>query len=183
LIINLKAVFKTLYAVQVKTRQQLRRIQVKATTELPQFEWAREGNRYALAEHFRQGGSVNEKNQKGYSLLMLAAYNDHWSTCAWLLQKGADVNSIDISGNSVLMGTCFKGHVRIVKLLLSEGADPFLQNCYGMTALDIAKAFGRNDVIRVLTEDPFERHDRLARVIKLMSRKASKNVVAAESLN
>lgn len=137
----------------------------------PEFDWAREGNRFALAEYFRKGGSVNAKNHKGYSLLMLAAYNDHWSTCTWLLQKGADVNSIDISGNSVLMGTCFKGHIRIVKLLLSSGADPFMQNCYGMTALDLAKAFGRQEVVRVLTEAPLNTEDRLAKVVKLISRR------------
>lgn len=143
-------------------------------SERPEFDWAREGNRYALAEYLRQGGDVNIKNHKGYSLLMLAAYNDHWSTCAWLLQKGADVNSIDISGNSVLMGTCFKGHVRIVKLLLSSGANPFMQNCYNMTALDLARAFGRHEVVRVLTEDPFLRGgERMSNVIKLISRRRS----------
>lgn len=137
----------------------------------PEFEWAREGNRPALAEFFRQGGSVNAKNHKGYSLLMLAAYNDHWGTCAWLIQKGADVNSIDISGNSVLMGACFKGHLRIVKLLLNAGADPFLQNSYGMTALDLAKAFGRSEVVKVLTETPLRSRERLASVVKLISRR------------
>ncbi|MBS1970816.1 MAG: ankyrin repeat domain-containing protein [Bdellovibrionales bacterium] len=139
--------------------------------EHPEFDWAREGNRVALAEFFRHGGSVNVKNAKGYSLLMLAAYNDHWGTCAWLIQKGADVNSIDISGNSVLMGSCFKGHVRIVKLLLSSGADPFLQNCYGMTALDLAKAFGRHEVVRVLTGDTFTTPERLSNVVKLITRR------------
>lgn len=137
----------------------------------PEFEWAREGNRFGLAGFFRQGGSINAKNHKGYSLLMLAAYNDHWSTCAWLIQKGADVNSIDISGNSVLMGVCFKGHLRIVKLLLSAGADPFLQNTYGMTALDLARAFGRHEVVRILTETPLSKPERLANVIKLISRR------------
>jgi uncharacterized protein len=140
-------------------------------SEHPEFDWAREGNRVGLAEFFRNGGSVNAKNTKGYSLLMLAAYNDHWGTCAWLLQKGADVNSIDISGNSVLMGSCFKGHVRIVKLLLSSGADPFLQNCYGMTALDLAKAFGRHEVVRVLIGESFTTQDRLSNVVKLFSRR------------
>lgn len=139
--------------------------------EQPEFTWAREGNRLALADFFRKGGSVNTKNHKGYSLLMLAAYNDHWSTCAWLLQKGADVNSIDISGNSVLMGTCFKGHLRIIKLLLSSGADPFMQNCYGMTALDLAKAFDRLEVVRILTEDPDIPTGHLSNVVKLISRR------------
>lgn len=142
-------------------------------SEHPEFDWAREGDRIALAEFFRQGGSINAKNSKGYSLLMLAAYNDHWGTCAWLIQKGADVNSIDISGNSVLMGSCFKGHVRIVKLLLSAGADPFLQNCYGMTALDLAKAFGRHEVVKVLTGAPLPATERLSNVIKLFSRRVS----------
>lgn len=141
-------------------------------SERPEFEWAREGDRLALAQYFRNGGSVNAKNVKGYSLLMLAAYNDHWGTCAWLLQKGADVNSIDISGNSVLMGSCFKGHVRIVKLLLSSGADPFLQNCYGMTALDLAKAFGRHEVVKVLTGEGFPTADRLSNVVRLRSRRS-----------
>lgn len=142
-------------------------------SEHQEFEAARDGDRLALAEFFRKGGAINAKNAKGYSLLMLAAYNDHWSTCAWLIQKGADVNSIDASGNSVLMGSCFKGHVRIVKLLLSSGADPFLQNCYGMTALDLAKAFGRHDVVRVLTGEEFVSHDRLCNVVKMMSYRKS----------
>lgn len=139
--------------------------------EAPEFDAAREGHRVHLADYLRNGGNINAKNHKGYSLLMLAAYNDHWSTCAWLLQKGADVNSIDISGNSVLMGVCFKGHARIVKLLLSSGADPFLQNCYGMTALDLAKAFGREEIIRILTEDPFLNKNRMASVISLIARR------------
>lgn len=153
------------------------------STEQSQFQWAREGNRHALAGFFRQGGNVNDKNHKGYSLLMLAAYNDHWSTCAWLLEKGADVNSIDISGNSVLMGTCFKGHLRIIKLLLSTGADPFIQNCYGMTALDIAKAFGRLEVVRVLTDTPHVPQERLAGVIKLISRRSSRTSHKSISLS
>lgn len=154
----------------------------------PEFDWARAGDRVALSEYLRKGGNINAKNHKGYSLLMLAAYNDHWSTCAWLLQKGADVNSIDISGNSVLMGICFKGHARIVKLLLSAGADPFLQNCYGMTALDLAKAFGREEVIRILTEDPFVNNERLASVVSLIARRQAatsqgKGKLRGDSLN
>lgn len=139
--------------------------------EQPEFIAASQGDRLALAEYFRQGGSVNSKNAKGYSLLMLAAYNDHWGTCAWLIQKGADINSIDVSGNSVLMGSCFKGHVRIVKLLLNSGANPFLQNTYGMTALDLAKAFGRQEVVRILTGEENASRDRMCNVIRLASRK------------
>jgi hypothetical protein len=118
------------------------------------FDWAREGNFYALTGYFREGGNVNQKNHEGHSLLMLTACHDHWGLSAWLIRHGADVNSIDLSGNSILMAACMKGHSRLVKLLLHSGADPFLQNAQGQTAVDFAKAFKHEHVVGVLCGEP-----------------------------
>jgi ankyrin repeat protein len=122
-----------------------------SVSEEPAFDWARSGNYFSLMEFFKEGGSVNHKNHDGHSLLTLAACNNRWGLSAWLIKNGADVNAIDLSGNTVLMGACLKGHIRIVKLLLHEGADPFLQNAQGMTALDFARAFDHEDIVRLLS--------------------------------
>jgi len=118
-----------------------------------EFDWAREGNFKALIEFFKNGGDVNYKNHEGHSLLMVAASNDHWGLCYWLIRNGADVNAIDLSGNTILMAACLRGFGRIVRLLLSFGADPFIQNAYGLTAMDYAKSFKHDEVIHVLSGD------------------------------
>jgi ankyrin repeat protein len=113
------------------------------------FDGARSGNYFMLSEFFRQGGDVNQKNHDGHSLLTLAACNNRWGLCAWLLRNGADMNAIDLSGNTVLMGACLKGHARAVHPLLSAGADPFLQNAQGMMAIDFARAFDHDELVQL----------------------------------
>ena len=119
-------------------------------SEDPVFSWARAGNYFSLAEYFRDGGDINHKNYDGHSLLMLAASNNRWGLCAWLVKNGADVNSIDLSGNTVLMAASLKGHTRIARLLLHAGASPSSQNSQGLTALDYAKTFRHVDIVHLL---------------------------------
>lgn len=118
------------------------------------FEEARCGNREALRECLAHGQDIEALNHRGYSVLMLAAYNDHFETVKFLLEQGASANSADHGGNTVLMGASFKGLVEIVRLLIAHGADVTLQNAHGMTAADFARVFGRHDVLAILCEDP-----------------------------
>lgn len=118
--------------------------------ELPQFTWAREGRWLELQSIEFDAALINRKNHKGYSALMLAAYNGHEEVAAWLISQNADVNSVDESGNSILMGVAFKGHLSILNLLLAAGANPDYINPKGQSALDYAQMFGRIEVVKKL---------------------------------
>ncbi|MFB0979579.1 MAG: formyltransferase family protein [Alteromonadaceae bacterium] len=70
---------------------------------------------------------LNEKNGKGWSPIIVAAYNGHSDIIDHLLNLGADINDQNFNGTSVLMyakDNAFKiGNVSFVKYLLSLGAD------------------------------------------------------------
>lgn len=111
--------------------------------------FARSGSLDGLAQTLTPE-NINEQNHKGYSALMLAAYNGQLEATEYLLIHGADPNSIDTTGNTILMGAAFKGNLEIVKLLVEHGADAEIVNPKGQSALQFAQMFGRADVVKYL---------------------------------
>jgi uncharacterized protein len=138
------------------------------TTELPSAAWqqypqpmaprpslwvaARANDAAELARLLDEGGSINERDHRGYAPLMLAAYAGHLEALELLLGRGADPNTADLFGNTVLMGAAFKGHVPIVLRLLAAGANPHTTNHGGLDARGFALTFGRGDVFAVLDQ-------------------------------
>lgn len=119
-------------------------------TEIDIYELARNGDIEAFKGLNLNQEQINVKNHKGYSPLMLAAYNGHYRLAEYLLFNGADANSIDHGGNSILMGVAFKGNVEIAALLLSAGAHVEYTNAKKQTALIMAKMFGRSEMVMFL---------------------------------
>ncbi len=117
------------------------------------FQLARSGEVNKLREliDLNPELDINQKNHKGYSPLMLAVYNGNHEVSRMLLEEGADPNSSDLSGSTVLMGAAFKGDVEMVILLVNRGAKPDLINHNGITAEQWARAFGRRNVVALLS--------------------------------
>jgi ankyrin repeat protein len=67
-----------------------------------------------------------------------------------LLKYEADINRRDGKGYTGLMEASYRGHTEVVQFLLEQGADVHLTNCDGKTAMSLAQAFQRADVVRVL---------------------------------
>ena len=111
---------------------------------------ARAGDLGTMAREILAGADINQKNHRGYSPLMLAAYNDNYDAALLLIEAGADVNSFDKGSNTIVMGTAFKGHSRILQLLLQHGARTDQRNFANQTALDFAKTFGRQEIVSLL---------------------------------
>ena len=111
------------------------------------FTAARSGQLEEIKNLLASGADINQKNEKGYSPLMLACYNGQYNAAQFLIQSGADVNSVDENTNSILMGVVFKGHSVIFDLLAKSGADLDYQNSKKQTAMDLAVMFGRRDLI------------------------------------
>lgn len=98
-----------------------------------------------------QGTNLNVRDGRGFTPLILAAYNGHAETVDALLAAGADACLADTAqGNTALMGVAFKGHDAIAKRLLAAGCDVNARNGAGQTALMMAALFGRTAQVDML---------------------------------
>jgi hypothetical protein len=70
------------------------------------------------------GVPVDLTNDKGDTLLVLAAYHGHPETVAALLDRGADHSRANDRGQTALAAAVFRQSVDAVRRLLAAGADP-----------------------------------------------------------
>ena len=88
------------------------------------FDLAREGDTEQLTAYLDAGVPANLTNDKGDTLLILAAYRGHADTVVALLERGADHARINDRGQSPLAAAVFKQSADTVRALLAAGADP-----------------------------------------------------------
>jgi ankyrin repeat protein len=108
------------------------------------FDLARGGDAATLAGYLDAGVPADLTNEKGDSLLMLAAYHGNAAAVRALLAHGADVNRINDRGQTPLAGAVFKGEREIVTALLAAGADP---DAGQPSARAAAEMFGKADLL------------------------------------
>lgn len=106
-----------------------------------------EGVRHSLQAH---PGLVHERDARGSTPLILAAYYDQKDLVRLLLEQGAPVNEMDGSGNTALMGVCFKGYAEMARILIEAGADVNARNGMGGTCLTFSVSFNRPEIARLL---------------------------------
>ena len=95
---------------------------------------------------------INAPDARGFTPLIIAAYNNHPAVVALLLQNGALPDTGDSAGNTALMGASYKGYSDVVQLLLDAGADVNLRNGQGAPALTFAATFGQLEIARLLLQ-------------------------------
>jgi ankyrin repeat protein len=88
------------------------------------FDLAREGSTDELAAYVDAGVPVNLTNDKGDTLLILAAYHGHPEAVAALLARGADHGRANDRGQTALAAAVFRQSAATVSRLLEAGADP-----------------------------------------------------------
>ncbi|THA30576.1 ankyrin repeat domain-containing protein [Streptomyces sp. A1277] len=110
------------------------------------FDLARGGDTDALAAYVDAGVPANLTNDRGDSLLMLAAYHGHAEAVTALATRGADPDRANDRGQTPLAGAVFKGEDAVVRALLDAGADPATGT---PSALDIARMFGKDDLLEL----------------------------------
>jgi ankyrin repeat protein len=88
------------------------------------FDLARNGAAEELAGHLAAGLPANLTNDKGDTLLILAAYHDHPATVAALLEHGADPARVNDRGQTALAAAVFRQSEQTVTILLDAGAEP-----------------------------------------------------------
>lgn len=110
------------------------------------FDLARTGDADALAAYVDAGVPANLTNDKGDSLVMLAAYHGHAAAVSALLERGADADRANDRGQTPLAGAVFKGEDAVIRALLVGGANP---ESGTPSAVDTARMFGKADLLEL----------------------------------
>ncbi|MER7701704.1 ankyrin repeat domain-containing protein [Kitasatospora sp. NPDC097605] len=108
------------------------------------FDAARAGDTATLAAYVEAGAPANLTNDRGDTLLMLAAYHGHAAAVTALLERGADPNRANDRGQTPLAGAVFKGSDDVLDALLAGGADPAAGT---PSAVDTARMFGKETLV------------------------------------
>ncbi|MBB5857930.1 ankyrin repeat domain-containing protein [Amycolatopsis umgeniensis] len=111
------------------------------------FAFARSGATADLTAYVDAGVSANLTNDRGDTLVMLAAYHGHAETVSALIERGADPNRENDRGQSPLAGAVFKNEPEVVKALLKGGADATAGE---PSAIDAARMFGNTELLTLL---------------------------------
>ncbi|MEV7420413.1 ankyrin repeat domain-containing protein [Streptomyces sp. NPDC089919] len=108
------------------------------------FDLARQGDAGALAAYVDAGVPANLTNDRGDTLVMLAAYHGHAEAVTALLARGAEADRANDRGQTPLAGAVFKGEEAVIRALLEGGADP---NAGTPSAVDTARMFGKAELL------------------------------------
>ncbi|POX47586.1 ankyrin repeat domain-containing protein [Streptomyces sp. Ru72] len=110
------------------------------------FDLARRGETEALAAYVDAGVPANLTNDRGDTLVMLAAYHGQADAVRALLERGAEADRANDRGQTPLAGAVFKGEAEVIRALLDGGADPAAGT---PSAIDTAKMFARTDLLEL----------------------------------
>ncbi|AVH98491.1 MULTISPECIES: ankyrin repeat domain-containing protein [Streptomyces] len=111
------------------------------------FDLARTGDAEALAAYVDAGVPANLTNDRGDTLVMLAAYHGHPAAVSALLERGADADRANDRGQTPLAGAVFKGEAEVIRALLAGGANP---EAGTPSAVDTARMFGKAELLELL---------------------------------
>ncbi|MCH0564778.1 MULTISPECIES: ankyrin repeat domain-containing protein [unclassified Streptomyces] len=114
------------------------------------FDLARQGRTEALMAYVDAGVPADLTNDRGDSLVMLAAYHGHADAVRALLVRGAAADRANDRGQTPLAGAVFKGEAEVIKALLEGGADP---RAGTPSAVDTARMFAKADLLELFGAD------------------------------
>ena len=89
-------------------------------------------------------------NKPGWTPLHYAATNGHLAVMDLLLENHAYIDAASPNGTTPLMMAAHYGTTPAVKLLLEAGADPLLKNNLGLTAIDFVQRVNRQDAAELI---------------------------------
>ena len=108
------------------------------------FAMARAGDTAGLVGHVEAGVPPNLCDDRGDTLLMLAACHGHAGTVRALAARGADPQRANDLGQRPLTGAVLKKEAEVVRALLDAGADP---HAGSPSAVEAARMFGHTEFL------------------------------------
>lgn len=113
------------------------------------FDWARSGDVSRLSAFLSSGRPANLTNDRGDTLLILAAYHVQRTAVELLLAYGADVDRVNDNGQTALGAAVFRRSSDCVSTLLAAGAGA---DVGPRSALDVARFFHLDDMLPLLVD-------------------------------
>ncbi|GAA2282821.1 hypothetical protein GCM10010145_63790 [Streptomyces ruber] len=110
------------------------------------FDLARRGRTEELVAYVDAGVPANLTNDRGDTLVMLAAYHGHAEAVRALLERGAEADRANDRGQTPLAGAVFKGEQEVIRALLDGGADPHAGT---PSAVDTARMFAKTELLEL----------------------------------
>ena len=109
-------------------------------TDVNVFSLARHGHFLELEEILRAGLDPNSRDEKGNTILIMAAQNNHKHILKLALKHGGHINMYNAMGNTALHFCTEYGYTTLGEYLLSKKADPLALNFKGFTAIEGVRA-------------------------------------------
>ncbi|MCX6773772.1 MAG: ankyrin repeat domain-containing protein [Candidatus Micrarchaeota archaeon] len=114
-------------------------------------------NDTALAQSsIQKGADVNDRDNRGYTMLMTAAAWGRPYIAGLLIQNGADVNAINPYGDTALLqlhsGQDTNYNADVVRILIDNGANIDAMSNGGFTPLMYSANRGKTDAVKLLIE-------------------------------
>lgn len=118
---------------------------------------AARGDEDAVRAALAAGATVDARDERLRTALLLAVLGDHTAAAAALLAAGADPDAPDARADTPWLVTGVTGSVRTMRLLLAAGPDLRRPNRFGGTSLIPAAERGHTGYVRaVLAESAIE---------------------------
>ena len=98
------------------------------------------------------GVNIDAAGNRGWTALLRATSQRHFSITRLLIERGADVNQVDKRGRSPLLWVAQCGDVETARLLLEKGAKGHSTDGNGKTPIKQAISAGRLDIVELLLQ-------------------------------
>jgi ankyrin repeat protein len=95
---------------------------------------------------------IKFRNQRGHTLLFIAAQNGHTDTVRLLLGRGTPIEAATSDGETALLIASQNGHTYTVRFLLDRGAFIEATTQNGWTPLFAAALYGHTNTVRLLLD-------------------------------
>lgn len=101
------------------------------------FSQARNGRIKRVEESLNQGFPIDSEDERGNTLLLVAAQNSNKRLAEMLLIRGANINHQNSLGNTALhFALAFDPEGTLGEYLIEHGADDSIENVQGLTPYD-----------------------------------------------
>ena len=96
-----------------------------------------------------KGARVNIFNSTGETPFMIACEQHNKDVLNLLIENGADINTLDDDGFDCLSYAVCNRNNNAIKYLLKKNVNVFHKNCHEESAIDIAKKFQYEDIVKI----------------------------------
>ena len=111
---------------------------------------ARTGKKDMVQWLLEKGAEIDAVSQdRGYSAVMDAVWKSNKEIVELLVSKGANLNFVSRDGQTALILATGSGNFDICRILAENGADPTIKDRMGMSSIDYATLFKKEDILNL----------------------------------